>query len=76
MMWRAGVFVPVAAPSTLERAAAEQKGEHVFLNLLRRFTAGTERVRQEGHDICARHLRGGTRGHGGRGLEGRTWPRR
>jgi len=38
MTWQNGVFVPVAAPSTIERAAAEQKVEQVFLDLLRRFT--------------------------------------
>ena len=36
MRWQNGVFVPVSAPSSIERAAAEQKGEDVFLRLLRR----------------------------------------
>ncbi len=37
MVWRNGVFVPVSQPSSLDRMAAEQEAEQVFLNLLNRF---------------------------------------
>ena len=36
MVWRNGVFVPVATPSSMERAAAERKVENRFLDLLDR----------------------------------------
>ncbi len=39
MVWRNGVFVPVAAPSSLEQAAAERKVEDLFLQLFDRLTA-------------------------------------
>jgi RecA-family ATPase len=39
MVWRNGVFVPVATPSSMEKAAAERKVENLFLDLLDRLTA-------------------------------------
>jgi RecA-family ATPase len=36
MVWRSGVFVPVATPSSMEKAAADQKVESLFLELLDR----------------------------------------
>jgi RecA-family ATPase len=36
MVWRNGVFVPVSSPSSMERAAADQKVEDLFLDLLDR----------------------------------------
>ncbi|MBR0732420.1 AAA family ATPase [Bradyrhizobium japonicum] len=38
MLWRNGVFVPVAAPSAPEQAAADQRTEDVFMGLLARFS--------------------------------------
>jgi RecA-family ATPase len=38
MVWRNGVFVPVATPSSIERAVAEQKIEDLFMGLLARFS--------------------------------------
>jgi RecA-family ATPase len=38
MVWRSGLFVPVSAPSTMERAAAERKVEDLFMGLLARFS--------------------------------------
>lgn len=38
MVWRNGLFVPVSAPSTMERAVAERKVEDLFLGLLARFS--------------------------------------
>jgi RecA-family ATPase len=35
--WRSGLFVPETAPSTLDKLAAEQKVDTVFLTLLDRF---------------------------------------
>ena len=42
--WKDGVFVSLGTPSTIERAAAEQKADDVFLQLLRRFTQQGQRV--------------------------------
>jgi RecA-family ATPase len=39
MVWRDGVFVPLATPSSMERAAAERKAEDLFLQLFDRLTA-------------------------------------
>ncbi|MHC2625553.1 RecA-family ATPase [Bradyrhizobium huanghuaihaiense] len=38
MVWRNGLFVPVSAPSTIERAVAERKVEDLFMGLLARFS--------------------------------------
>lgn len=38
LRWRDGLFLPIAKPGTLEKIAAEQNAEHLFLNLLQRFT--------------------------------------
>jgi RecA-family ATPase len=38
MIWRNGVFVPVSAPSSMERAAAERAAEDQFLVLFDRLT--------------------------------------
>jgi hypothetical protein len=37
LRWKNGVFVPVAAEGSLEKAAAERRAEVLFLNLLDRF---------------------------------------
>ena len=37
LQWKAGLFLPVSNPRNLDRLAAEQEAEHVFLNLLHRF---------------------------------------
>jgi RecA-family ATPase len=39
LIWRNGVFIPVATPSSIERAAAERKAEDLFLQLFDRLTA-------------------------------------
>ncbi len=38
MVWRNGLFVPVSAPSSIERAVAEGKVEDLFMGLLARFS--------------------------------------
>jgi len=38
MVWRNGLFVPVSAPSRIERAVAERKVEDLFMGLLARFS--------------------------------------
>lgn len=42
--WQNGVFVPVTQPSSLEKFATEKQAEHVFLDLLDRFTQQGQRV--------------------------------
>ena len=39
LRWKNGLFVPVGGVSNLEKLAAEQAAEHLFLNLLNRFTS-------------------------------------
>ena len=39
LRWKNGLFVPVGGTTNLEKLAAEQAGEHLFLNLLNRFTS-------------------------------------
>jgi RecA-family ATPase len=43
--WKDGLFLPVAGVSSLERLAAEQKAEQLFLTLLDRFT-------RQGRNTC------------------------
>ncbi|MBR0778732.1 AAA family ATPase [Bradyrhizobium diazoefficiens] len=38
MVWRNGLFVPVATPSSIEKAVAERKVEDLFMGLLARFS--------------------------------------
>jgi RecA-family ATPase len=53
MRWQNGVFVPVSAPSSLDKLAAERQAEHTFLDLLDRFTHQGQKVSPyKGHNYA------------------------
>ena len=51
--WEKGLFVPVASSSPIEKAAAEQADDHLFVKLLARFNEQGRNV----SPIQARHMR-------------------
>jgi RecA-family ATPase len=53
LRYQRGLFLPVAGVSSLDRAAQEQTAEHVFLDLLKHFTAANRSLSDKPSSIYA-----------------------